>query len=68
MEWHWGLMQAWSFEYNELPVSDEDQLILIGSDGAWEVENASGEQFGKERIREILAATCDFNLKKYYRP
>jgi phosphoserine phosphatase RsbU/P len=48
-----------SFEYNELPISDEEQLILIGSDGAWEVENATGEQFGKERIREILAATCD---------
>lgn len=48
-----------SFEYNELPVSEEEQLILIGSDGAWEVENASGEQFGKERIRQILAAASD---------
>jgi len=47
------------FEYNELPVPDEEQLVLIGSDGAWEVQNASGEQFGKDRIRQILAATSD---------
>lgn len=49
-----------SFEYNELPVTDKEQLVLIGSDGAWEVENAEGEQFGKDRIRQILAATSDF--------
>ena len=48
-----------SFEYNVEPLPDGPQLILIGSDGAWEVANASGEQFGKERIRQILAATCD---------
>jgi phosphoserine phosphatase RsbU/P len=46
-------------EYNEQPVTGEEQLILIGSDGAWEVENATGEQFGKERIRQILAVASD---------
>ena len=54
-----GVDANWSFEYNELPVPEEEQLILIGSDGAWEVENAAGEQFGKERIRQILAAKSD---------
>ena len=48
-----------NFEYNEQTLTREEQLILIGSDGAWEVENAAGEQFGKERIRQILAATSD---------
>ena len=50
-----GVDAEWIFEYNELPVSDEEQLIFIGSDGAWEVENAEGEQFGKERIKQILS-------------
>jgi sigma-B regulation protein RsbU (phosphoserine phosphatase) len=50
-----GVDEEWSFEYNELPVPDEEQLILIGSDGAWEVENRSGEQFGKERLKQLLA-------------
>jgi sigma-B regulation protein RsbU (phosphoserine phosphatase) len=42
-----------------LPVPEKDQLILIGSDGAWEVENEHGEQFGKERVRQILAENSD---------
>jgi sigma-B regulation protein RsbU (phosphoserine phosphatase) len=50
-----GVDEEWSFEYNELPDPDEEQLILIGSDGAWEVENRSGEQFGKERLKQLLA-------------
>ncbi|MCP4338094.1 MAG: SpoIIE family protein phosphatase [Desulfobulbaceae bacterium] len=54
-----GIDADLSFEYNELPVTDEEQLVLIGSDGAWEVENGNGEQFGKDRIRQILAATSD---------
>ena len=31
------------------------QVVLIGSDGLWEAENAAGEMFGKERTRDILA-------------
>lgn len=30
------------------------QVILIGSDGVWDVENSSGERFGKERVRSLL--------------
>lgn len=48
-----------SFRLNELPAADEEQVILIGSDGAWEVENEAGEQFGRERLRQLLAATCE---------
>ena len=47
------------FLANESPVGMEEQLILIGSDGAWEVENEAGEQFGKDRLKAILAANCD---------
>lgn len=50
-----GVDADWRFEYNELPLPEEEQLILIGSDGAWEVENGSGEQFGKERLSQLLA-------------
>ncbi len=48
-----------SFLYNELPVATEEQVILICSDGAWEVENEASEQFGKDRLKAILAANCD---------
>ncbi|GAB6191326.1 SpoIIE family protein phosphatase [Desulfocastanea catecholica] len=54
-----GVDADWRFEYNEQPLADEEQLILIGSDGAWEVENGSGEQFGKERLSQLLAENSD---------
>ena len=56
-----GVDPGWSFECNELPLPGEEQLIFIGSDGVWEVENVDGEQFGKDRVKLIMAATCDFD-------
>jgi sigma-B regulation protein RsbU (phosphoserine phosphatase) len=44
---------------NEMIYYDKELLVLLGSDGAWEVENSAGEQFGKERIRNILSENCD---------
>jgi sigma-B regulation protein RsbU (phosphoserine phosphatase) len=54
-----GVDASWSFEYNELPLPEEKQLIFVGSDGAWDVENANGEQFGKDRIKQLLIAAGD---------
>ncbi len=56
-----GVDPGWSFECNELPLPGEEQLIFIGSDGVWEVENVDGEQFGKDRVKRIMAASCDFD-------
>ncbi len=53
-----GIDETCDYEYNEQPIDQETQLILIGSDGAWEVENQAGEQFGRERLKRILADTC----------
>jgi sigma-B regulation protein RsbU (phosphoserine phosphatase) len=44
------------FLSHELQLAKEPRLIWIGSDGAWEVENGAGEQFGRERIKQLLAA------------
>lgn len=30
------------------------QILFIGTDGIWESKNASGERFGKDRIKQIL--------------
>lgn len=51
-----GVDANWKFEASELPATDQEQIICIGSDGAWEVENAQGERFGKERIKQLLSA------------
>ena len=31
-----------------------DDVLLIGTDGIWETQNANSEKFGKERIGKIL--------------
>jgi phosphoserine phosphatase RsbU/P len=31
-----------------------DQVILVGTDGVWEMPDAKGEQFGKDRLRNAI--------------
>lgn len=54
-----GVDDDWTFEYNESSMLEEAHLICIASDGAWEVENSNGEQFGKERLKSALADFAD---------
>lgn len=50
-----GVDADYQYSSCELPISDGGSLVLLGSDGAWEVENPAGEQFGKKRMKEIVA-------------
>jgi sigma-B regulation protein RsbU (phosphoserine phosphatase) len=34
------------------------QVITVGTDGVWEMPNAAGEQFGKQRLREAIRAAA----------
>jgi sigma-B regulation protein RsbU (phosphoserine phosphatase) len=34
------------------------QVILIGTDGVWEMPNAAGEPFGKDRLRDVIRAAA----------
>ena len=44
-----------SFEYESFHRRIETgQVILIGTDGIWEMRNEAGEMFGKEGIREVI--------------
>jgi sigma-B regulation protein RsbU (phosphoserine phosphatase) len=33
-------------------------VITVGTDGVWEMPNAAGEQFGKQRLREAIRAAA----------
>jgi serine phosphatase RsbU (regulator of sigma subunit) len=35
------------------------QVLFIGTDGVWEMPDAKGEQFGKDRLREVLRDHAD---------
>ena len=45
----------YSFEYEESKrLLGPNQIILIGTDGIWEMRNEQGEMYGKERLKNIL--------------
>lgn len=55
-----------NFWYEENIYSDIQQgtQVLIGTDGAWEVENNVNERFGKKRIETILQEMADSSSEK----
>ncbi|MGE4536133.1 MAG: SpoIIE family protein phosphatase [Desulfovibrio sp.] len=52
-----GVAEEARFETGQAALAP-GQVILIGSDGLWEAENAAGEMFGKQRTRDILAKSA----------
>lgn len=53
-----GLFEAEQYEeYTYTPLRP-GQILLLGTDGLWEAKNAAGEQFGKERVEQAIAATA----------
>ncbi len=48
-------------EYGNYPLGrlSENLIIFIGSDGVWETFSAAGEQFGKDRVKKLLAEHAD---------
>lgn len=50
-----GIDATISFNENSQSFAGASKLILIGTDGVWDVENIDGEQFGKERIKTLMA-------------
>jgi phosphoserine phosphatase RsbU/P len=51
-----GINSDYQYQTNTLALAREKLVLLIGSDGAWEVENEHGEQFGKQRLKDTIAA------------
>jgi sigma-B regulation protein RsbU (phosphoserine phosphatase) len=34
------------------------QVVLIGTDGIWEMPNMAGDEFGKDRLRDAIRASA----------
>lgn len=49
-----GLDEDYGYTENVYSTVQEGSVILIGTDGVWEVENESREHFGKKRIEAVL--------------
>ncbi len=56
-----GFEASWCYEESHLKLDHGEKLILVGSDGVWDVENAAGESFGKERVKAIMQKHCSLS-------
>jgi phosphoserine phosphatase RsbU/P len=49
-----GIMEEAEYAEHTYGPLRPGQVITVGTDGVWESPNAAGEQFGKERLREVI--------------
>jgi sigma-B regulation protein RsbU (phosphoserine phosphatase) len=55
----------YTFEYEEFQRTlTPKQIILIGTDGIWEMRNDADEMFGKERLMEIIRSNSSATAKE----
>lgn len=50
-----GFDSSWEYSDNSMMLKQES-IMLIGSDGVWEAENEAGQQFGRDRLKKLIAA------------
>lgn len=54
-----GVMDDWEYKAGSRDDFLVGDTLLIGTDGIWEARNKDGEEFGKERVRELLRKLHD---------
>ncbi|MBW1694110.1 MAG: SpoIIE family protein phosphatase [Deltaproteobacteria bacterium] len=55
----------YTFEYDEFNCTlAPGNIVLIGTDGIWEMQNESGEMFGKDRLKEIIHMNASSTAKE----
>jgi sigma-B regulation protein RsbU (phosphoserine phosphatase) len=55
----------YTFEYEESQrLLSLNQVILIGTDGIWEMRNDQGEMFGKDRLKKIIRDNSSATAKE----
>lgn len=59
-----GVDADWTFVGNERRGLKEGQIILLGTDGAWEAHNAKGEMFGKEPLLDAIRQQRDKSARE----
>jgi sigma-B regulation protein RsbU (phosphoserine phosphatase) len=53
-----GVLDDISYEESTYGPLKPGQVITVGTDGVWEMPNAAGEQFGKERLRAVIRSAA----------
>ena len=53
-----GIIEETSYEGRGPVHMESGDVILIGTDGIWEAADSGGRMFGKQRLRDVLAANA----------
>jgi len=53
-----GIIDAADYAEHTCGPLKAGQVIVVGTDGVWEMPNAQGEQFGKDRLRALIRANA----------
>jgi sigma-B regulation protein RsbU (phosphoserine phosphatase) len=53
-----GVMSDSTYEEHAYDGLRPGQVILVGTEGIWEMPSDSGEQFGKDRLRDVIRASA----------
>lgn len=59
-----GFDNEFDYQEHRIEFGDSRHIILIISDGAWEVENRKGEKIGKQRLNQLLVANHELSSKQ----
>lgn len=59
-----GVEKDFTFTQNQCNYRDGKKLILLGTDGVWEVENSAGEPFGKKRTKMLLSKYASLSARE----
>lgn len=59
-----GLDEYWDYTENVYGPVPKGTVILIGTDGAWEVKDSSGKRLGKKRVEEVLQQSVSLSSEK----
>jgi sigma-B regulation protein RsbU (phosphoserine phosphatase) len=53
-----GVMADVPYEEYTLGSLTAGQVIVVGTDGVWEMPNEAGEQYGKDRLRDVIRSAA----------
>ena len=53
-----GIVHEETYGEADVPPLEPGTVILLGTDGLWEAQNQAGEQFGKDRLMQVVRETA----------
>ena len=53
-----GIDEGWTFTEKQSEALRPGDTLVVGTDGVWECFNSSGEQFGKDRLRDVIRSAA----------